>query len=32
ELARTQFKALEPYTSELIAQHTVRMDRLGLTA
>lgn len=32
ETARAQFKALEPYTSELIAQHTVRMDRLGLTA
>lgn len=32
ELARAQFKALEPYTSELIAEHTVRMDRLGLTA
>jgi hypothetical protein len=32
EKARAQFKALEPYTSELIAQHTVRMDRLGLTA
>jgi hypothetical protein len=30
--ARAQFKALEPYTSELIAEHTVRMDRLGLTA
>jgi hypothetical protein len=32
ERARAQFKALEPYSSELIAQHTVRMDRLGLTA
>lgn len=29
---RAQFKALEPFTSELIAAHTVRMDRLGLTA
>lgn len=29
---RAQFKALEPYTSELIAAHTVRMDQLGLTA
>jgi hypothetical protein len=29
---RSQFKALEPYTSELIAAHTVRMDQLGLTA
>ena len=32
ELAREQFKALEPFTSELIAEHTLRMDRLGLTA
>ena len=31
-LAREQFKILEPFTSELIAQHTVRMDLLGLTA
>jgi hypothetical protein len=31
-LAREQFKALEPFTSELISEHTVRMDRLGLTA
>ena len=31
-LAREQFKALEPFTSEHIAQHTVRMDLLGLTA
>ena len=30
--ARQQFKILEPFTSELIAQHTVRMDLLGLTA
>ena len=29
---RAQFKALEPYTSELIAAHTVRMDQLGLSA
>ena len=32
ERTRAQFKALEPYTSELIAAHTVRMDQLGLTA
>jgi hypothetical protein len=32
ELAREQFKALEPFTSELISEHTLRMDRLGLTA
>ena len=32
ELAREQFKALEPLTSELISEHTLRMDRLGLTA
>ena len=32
ERAREQFKALEPFTSDLIAEHTVRMDRLGLTA
>jgi hypothetical protein len=32
ELARQQFKALEPFTSELISEHTLRMDRLGLTA
>ena len=31
-LAREQFKVLEPFTSELIAQHTLRMDSLGLTA
>jgi hypothetical protein len=31
-LAREQFKVLEPFTSELISEHTVRMDRLGLTA
>ncbi|MDA8927589.1 ferritin-like fold-containing protein [Aquiluna sp.] len=31
-LSREQFKVLEPFTSELIAQHTVRMDLLGLTA
>ncbi len=31
-LAREQFKILEPFTSELISEHTVRMDRLGLTA
>jgi hypothetical protein len=29
---RAQFKSLEPYTSELIAAHAVRMDQLGLTA
>jgi hypothetical protein len=32
ERTRAQFKTLEPYTSELIAAHTVRMDQLGLTA
>lgn len=32
ERTRAQFKILEPYTSELIAAHTVRMDQLGLTA
>jgi hypothetical protein len=32
DLAREQFKALEPFTSELISEHTLRMDRLGLTA
>ena len=32
ELARAQFKAIEPFVSELIAAHTVRMDELGLTA
>ena len=32
ELAREQFKALEPFTSELISEHTLRIDRLGLTA
>jgi hypothetical protein len=32
ELAREQFKALEPFTSDLISEHTLRMDRLGLTA
>ena len=31
-LAREQFKILEPFTSALIAKHTVRMDLLGLTA
>ena len=31
-LAREQFKTLEPFTSVLIAKHTVRMDLLGLTA
>lgn len=32
ELAREQFRVLEPFTSELISEHTLRMDRLGLTA
>jgi hypothetical protein len=32
ELAREQFRALEPFTSDLISEHTLRMDRLGLTA
>ena len=31
-LAREQLRVLEPFTSELISEHTVRMDRLGLTA
>jgi hypothetical protein len=26
------FRAIEPFVSELIAAHTSRMDRLGLTA
>ena len=30
--ARAEFKVLEPFTSELISAHTVRMDELGLTA
>ena len=30
--AREQFRLLEPFTSELISEHTMRMDRLGLTA
>lgn len=30
--SRAEFKVLEPYVSELIAAHTVRMDELGLTA
>ena len=30
--ARAEFKVLEPFTSELIGAHTVRMDELGLTA
>jgi tRNA-(MS[2]IO[6]A)-hydroxylase (MiaE)-like len=32
EKSRAEFKVLEPYVSELIASHTVRMDELGLTA
>jgi len=32
DVKREQFKVLEPLTSELIAQHTLRMDALGLTA
>ena len=32
ELTREQFKILEPLTSELVANHTLRMDSLGLTA
>ena len=32
EESREKFKLLEPLTSELIAQHTLRMDALGLTA
>ncbi|MEL0134686.1 MAG: ferritin-like fold-containing protein [Aquiluna sp.] len=31
-VTREKFKVLEPLTSELIAQHTLRMDALGLTA
>lgn len=30
--SREEFKALEPFTSELIANHAIRMDYLGLTA
>lgn len=30
--SRAEFKVLEPFVSELIAAHTVRMDELGLTA
>ena len=32
EFASASFRAIEPFISELIAAHTVRMDRLGLTA
>lgn len=32
ERAREQFRAIEPFVSELISEHTMRMDRLGLTA
>lgn len=32
ELTREQFRILEPLTSELVANHTLRMDALGLTA
>ena len=32
DLSREQFRVLEPFTSELISEHTLRMDRLGLTA
>ena len=32
DAARARFKALEPFTSDLIAAHAVRMDRLGLTS
>lgn len=32
DLTREQFKILEPITSELVANHTLRMDALGLTA
>ena len=32
DLTREQFKILEPITSELVANHTLRMDSLGLTA
>ncbi len=30
--AAASFRAIEPFVSELIAAHTARMDRLGLTA
>jgi hypothetical protein len=32
ERTRAQFQAIEPYTSELIAAHALRMDQLGLNA
>jgi hypothetical protein len=32
ELTREQFRAIEPLTSELVSNHTLRMDSLGLTA
>lgn len=32
ELTREQFRVLEPLTSELVSNHTLRMDSLGLTA
>ena len=32
ERSREQFRAIEPFVSELISEHTMRMDRLGLTA
>jgi len=32
DLTREQFKILEPIPSELVANHTLRMDALGLTA
>ena len=32
DATREQFKAIEPFTSELISGHTLRMDALGLTA
>lgn len=32
DFATVSFRAIEPFVSELIASHTQRMDRLGLTA
>lgn len=32
DFAAASFRAIEPFVSELIAGHSVRMDRLGLTA
>ncbi len=32
DIAREEFKLLEPFTAELISAHNLRMDSLGLTA